>query len=101
MMTSQSTLMAESIAVDGSQQVRGAEDARVSNIQRVQGSGSIAGAFVHGAAEEVVLSGTVGGSSEMADERASGTQETSKSRRKRSKSKAKGAKPGDQRGTRR
>ena len=63
MMTSQGTLMAESIAVDGAQQVRGAEDERVSNVQGVQGfgnrvssgSGGIAGTVVQhgGAAEDV------------------------------------------------
>ena len=63
MMTSQGTLMAESIAVDGAQQVRGAEDERVSSVQSVQGfgnrvssgSGGIAGTEVQngGAAEDV------------------------------------------------
>ena len=56
--------MVESIAVDGSQQVRGADDVRVSNVQGVQGfgsrvsngSGGIAGTVVQngGAAEDVV-----------------------------------------------
>ena len=40
MMTSQGILMAESIAVDGAQQVRGADDERVSNVQGVQGFGN-------------------------------------------------------------
>ena len=63
MMTSQGTLMAESIAVDGAQQVRGAEDERVSSVQSIQGfgnrvssgSGGIAGTEVQngGAAEDV------------------------------------------------
>jgi hypothetical protein len=61
LMTSQGTLMAESISVDGAQQVRGAEDVRVSNVQGVQGygnrassgSGGIAGTEAHcGAAED-------------------------------------------------
>ena len=52
MMTSQGTLMAESIAVDGSQQVRGADDVRVSNVQSVQGFGNRA-SNGSGAAEDV------------------------------------------------
>ena len=50
MMTSQGTLMVESIAVDGSQQVRGADDVRVSNGQSVQGFG---GRVYGGATEDV------------------------------------------------
>ena len=66
MMTSQGTLMAESIAVDGAQQVRGADDVRVSNVQSVQGfgsrvsdgSGGIAGTVVqHGGAAETMTDG--------------------------------------------
>jgi len=63
LITSQGTLMAESIAVDGAQQVRGADDVRVSNVQSVQGfgsrasngSGGNAGAMLQhgGAAEDV------------------------------------------------
>ena len=57
--------MAESIAVDGAQQVRGAEDVRVSNVQNVQGfgnrvsncSGGIAGPVVYGGAAEDVEAG--------------------------------------------
>ena len=76
MMTSQGTLMAESIAVDGAQQVRVADDVRVSNVQCVQGfanraskgSEGTAGTVVQNgvAAEEVVAAATVGAVSKAA-----------------------------------
>ena len=63
--------MAESIAADGAQEVRGAEDARVSDAQRIQefggrassGSGGIAGTETHDDAAEDVGEGKMGNAS--------------------------------------
>ena len=84
MMTSQGTPMAESIAMDGAQQVRGAEDERVSNVQRVQGfgnrasngSGGIAGTVVQngGAAEDMGVE-TFGTGPRVAEDDSGGTQD--------------------------
>ena len=76
--------MAEIIAVDGAQQVRGADDVRVSNVQSVQGfgnrvsngSGGIAGTVVQngGAAEDLAVSGAVGRSPDLVEDDTSGAQ---------------------------
>ena len=80
MMAGQGILMAESIAVDGSQQVRGADDVRVSNVQGVQGFRSM---VLDVAAEDV--GAIVGTGSEAAieeDDYPSNWKNMSKSQRK-------------------
>jgi TRAP-type mannitol/chloroaromatic compound transport system substrate-binding protein len=78
--------------VDGAQQVRGADDARVSNVQGVQGlgsrvsngSGGIAGTVLQhgGAAEEVMASGMVETSLRAAEDRPVNWNEMSKGQKR-------------------